>query len=72
MILDYGRLGMHTALQAEVALRRLLPFHYEWALAPWTAIIWRCPDYTAVTCLLRCKPKTVLFSINVGKGHVGI
>ena len=22
---------------------RLLPFYYEWALALWAAIIWRCP-----------------------------
>ena len=32
-------------------MRRLLPFHYEWALALWAAVIWRCPDYTAYSCI---------------------
>jgi len=50
MIIDYGRLGVYAALQAEVArvTSAVIPL---WALALWAAIIWSCPDYTAYSCI---------------------
>jgi len=51
---DYGRLGVHAAVQAEVARATsaaVLPFRYEWAQTLWAAIIRRYPDYTAFSCI---------------------
>jgi len=50
MILDYGRLDVH-ALQAEVAHATSAAIPLWMGAGALAAIIWRCLDYTAYSCI---------------------